>query len=81
MNENGNQMNVVSWVAIIISIVIASVGMLIGSIRTSSANANATTQTKLEVQNVRITALEIQYGRIDEKLSNIENLLEKHIGK
>jgi flagellar basal body-associated protein FliL len=59
---NDNKMNVVSWVAIIISIVIASIGMLIGSIRTSAANANATTQAKLEVQDVRITALEDNTG-------------------
>lgn len=78
---NNGKMNVVSWIAIIISIIIASVGMLIGSIRTSSANAIATTQAKLEIQDVRITTLEIQYGRIDEKLGNIEDLLEKHMEK
>ena len=81
MNGNGKQMNVVSRVAIIISIVIASFGILLGSIRVTSADAIDITRAKQDVQEGRITILETRFERIDERLSNIQKLLEKHMEK
>ena len=78
MNGNGKGFSTVSWIAIIMSVVIASFGILLGSIRTTSSEAIALTRAKLDTQDARITALEIRYERIDERLSNILKLLEMH---
>jgi Tfp pilus assembly protein PilN len=81
MNGNNINMNVVSWIAIIISIMIASVGIIFGSARTTSAEAIAITRSKLDVQEARITLLETRFERIDERLINIQKMMEKHLEK
>jgi chaperonin cofactor prefoldin len=81
MNGNGKHMNVVSWIAIIISIIIASFGILLGTVKTTSADAIAITRAKQDVQEARINTLERGYERIDERLTNIQKLIEKHMEK
>jgi chaperonin cofactor prefoldin len=81
MNGNGKHMNVVSWIAIIISIIIASFGILLGTVKTTSTDAIAMTRAKQDVQEARINTLERGYERIDERLSNIQKLIEKHMEK
>ena len=76
---DGRNLNAVSWIAIIVSIIIASVGIMLGSLRSTTASAVAITNAKLDVQESRITLLEVKFERIDERLANIQKLLEKHM--
>jgi len=79
MNEkNGNTR---AWVAIIIAIVIAFSGLTFGIIKsTSSAKADESLK-KIEVHTEQISELQKQYAVIDERLSNIQELLKSHMGK
>lgn len=81
MNGNGKILNPASWIAIVISVIIASMGILLGLIRSTSADAIAITRAKQDVQEARINTLERGYERIDERLSNIQKLIEKHMEK
>jgi len=81
MEGNEKHLNVVSWIAIIISVIIASVGIMLGSIRSTTASSVAIVQAKQELSAGRITALELKFERIDERLKNIQETLEKHAVK
>ena len=79
MNEkNGNTR---AWIAIIISIVIAFSGLMFGIIKgTSSARAEEVL-VEVKEHTIQIGELQRQYAVIDERLSNIQELLKSHMGK
>lgn len=75
------KMGVVSWISIVISIIIAFCGITFGIIRGQSLETAAINRTKIDANTIRITALEMKFERIDERLTNIQTLLEKHMEK
>jgi hypothetical protein len=66
--------SVASWVIIVVSVVIAFSGIIFG-ILTSQTSEN---KNSLRLLEIRTSALEAKYERIDERLSNIVKLLEMH---